>query len=111
MVGNLDTNTRGYAVTEVPNSRVILEGYIVVSDGDLPQVLKELPNHIKLTKEEEGCLSFSVLQRPSEPNAFDVFEEFADRTAFDAHQRRVRRSVWGEVTANVERHYKVKGIT
>lgn len=97
-------------MVEVVNSKVILEGYIIVSDGDLPRVLQELPNHIRLTKEEEGCLSFSVLQRPDEPNAFDVFEEFADRTAFETHQRRSRRSVWGEITANVERHYEVKGI-
>lgn len=62
-------------MTELPNTRVVLEGYIVVSNSDLPQVLQELPNHINLTKEEEGYLAFSVLQRPSEPNMFDVFEK------------------------------------
>lgn len=96
---------------EVQNSRVILEGHIVVADSDLPQVLQELPNHIKLTREEEGCLVFSVLQRPGEPNVFDVLEEFTDGRAFDEHQKRTRLSVWGKITANVERHYRVKGAT
>lgn len=105
-----DTTIRGYGVAEVPNSGVVLEGHIVVLDRDLPLVLKELPNHIKLTREEKGCLVFSVSQRSSEPNVFNVFEEFTDRRAFDEHQKRVRHSVWGEATANVERHYKVRGI-
>lgn len=98
-------------MTKASDSRVVLEGYIVVPDSDLSQILKELPNHIKLTKEEEGCLLFSVLQRSSEPNVFDVFEEFADKNAFDRHQERARQSTWSEVTSNVERYYTVRGIT
>ena len=98
-------------MTTVSDSRVTLEGYIVVSNSNLPQVLQELPNHIKFTKAEEGCLLSSVSQRSDEPNIFNVFEEFSDKAAFDAHQERVRRSVWGRVAANVDRHYKAKGIT
>ncbi|MEO0768879.1 MAG: antibiotic biosynthesis monooxygenase [Cyanobacteria bacterium J06649_4] len=95
---------------EVHSNSIVLEGYMVVADSDLPHVLEALPKHIRLTKEEPGCLVFSVLQRPSEPNVFDVFEAFTNRETFDAHQKRVKQSAWSKVAANVERHYKVKGV-
>lgn len=89
-------------------SKVILEGYIVVPDDDLEAVSAELPTHIALTLEEEGCLLFKVTQKPSAPNVFNVHEEFVDQSAFELHQQRVRQSAWGEITTNVERHYTVR---
>jgi len=41
-------------------SKVILKGYITVLYEDLSAVREELPNHIKLTLQEEGCLVFEV---------------------------------------------------
>lgn len=87
--------------------RVMLKGHIVVPETDLASVLAELPTHIKLTLEEEGCLRFEVKQSSEAENIFSVYEEFADRVAFEAHQRRVRASAWGEITVNVERHYEI----
>jgi len=43
-------------------SKVILEGHIIVPDADLNAVKEELDNHIKLTREEDGCLIFNVTQ-------------------------------------------------
>ena len=88
-------------------ARIILEGHIVVPDVDLAAVLLELPNHIRLTLEEAGCLRFEVTQKPDNKNVFCVSEEFVDRAAFEAHQRRVQSSEWGRVTSSVERHYQV----
>ena len=89
--------------------KVILKGYILVPDKDLPAVREELPNHIRLTSQEEGCLVFEVL--PDEQNAsrFNVYEEFCDSHSFEEHQERVRSSRWGEVTSNVERRYQIDG--
>lgn len=87
--------------------KIILEGHIVVPDNDLREVLAALPTHIELTSKEEGCLRFEVKQNPERPNVFSVYEEFIDRAAFDAHQRRVRTSAWGKIAERVERHYKI----
>jgi autoinducer 2-degrading protein len=87
--------------------KVILDGYIVVPENDLALVMAELPTHIQLTRREEGGLYFYVTQNPHEQNTFAVYEEFVDRVAFDAHQRRVHASNWGRAAANVARHYKV----
>jgi len=69
--------------------------------------MSELPAHISNTRSEPGCLIFEVTQNPNEKNVFSVYEEFADKQSFALHQARVKASIWGQVTANVERHYKI----
>ena len=88
-------------------SKVILKGFIIVLEEDLSIVKKELTNHRNLTKNESGCLVFDVTQNQSNPNRFDVYEEFINKVAFEFHQQRVKNSYWGEVTVNVERHYEI----
>ncbi|UBR44449.1 putative quinol monooxygenase [Aeromonas veronii] len=89
---------------------VILNGFIIVPPNDLAAVKDELDNHIQLTRAETGCLIFKVTQDPLNPCRFDVYEEFVDEAAFQAHQARVKSSRWGKITVNVERHYTVTGI-
>lgn len=89
-------------------SKVVLEGYIDVPDADLDFVKTELPKHIELTREESGCLVFSVEQDKSNRNRFDVYEVFASQEAFDAHQDRVKSSRWGAITKNVQRNYCIR---
>lgn len=88
-------------------SKVVLQGYILVTDNDLKRVEQELDEHIRLTHQEAGCITFRVIKSSENPNRFDVYEEFTDRAAFELHQRRVKASYWGEVTVNVERHYQI----
>jgi len=64
-----------------------------------------LPEHIHLTRAEPGCLAFEVTETAS--GVFSVAEHFADRTAFEAHQRRTRASEWARVTAGCPRDYEV----
>lgn len=90
--------------------KVVLQGYILVSDVDLQQVDQELDAHIKLTQQEAGCITFRVTKSTEYPNRFDVYEEFTDRAAFELHQTRVKASYWGEVTVNVERHYQISEV-
>lgn len=88
-------------------NKITLEGVIRVPADHLEAVLAELGTHIKLTREEEGCLLFRVDQRSYEPSVFDVYEEFVDRASFDAHQERVKASRWGECTKGFEREYTI----
>ncbi|MEV3814352.1 putative quinol monooxygenase [Aeromonas allosaccharophila] len=92
-------------------SRVILKGFIIVPSNDLTAVKNELDNHIQLTRAETGCLIFKVNQNPLNLCRFDVYEEFVDEEAFQAHQARVKSSRWGEITVNVERFYTVTEST
>ena len=78
-------------------------------DKDLLAVREELPNHIRLTLQEEGCLLFEVFQDEHNPSCFNVHEEFSDSHSFEAHQERVRNSRWGELTSDLERRYQIDG--
>ena len=87
--------------------RVVLRGFILVPDEDMEAVLQELPVHVERTRAEPGCRVFHVTPSESDPNRFDVYEEFESREAFEAHQARVGSSRWGRITVRVERHYEV----
>lgn len=75
--------------------------------SDLCAMQEELKNHIKLTLEEPGCIIFEVTQSESDPCRFDVYEEFIDKASFEMHQERIKKSRWGKVSINAERHYKL----
>lgn len=89
--------------------QVTLKGYIIVPENDLEDVLRELPVHIERTRQEPGCLIFEVDRDGANPNLFHVYEVFADRSSFEAHQLRVASSEWGRAAANVERRYNING--
>lgn len=90
-------------------NKVILRGYIQVPAGDLEAVAAELRNHIRLTRAEEGCLVFEIVQDNEDRCRFSVYEEFSDQASFEHHQARVKNSRWGEITAGVARHYEIIG--
>ncbi len=87
--------------------KITLQGHIIVADADLEIVESELFLHTKLTKQETGCLLFSVTADKNNPNKFNVYEEFVNQAAFDIHQSRVKSSNWGKVTRKVQRHYQI----
>ena len=88
--------------------KLTLSGYIEVPEAALEAVRKELPRHIALTREEEGCIVFKVVQDESCPNRFNVHEEFLDEESFKRHQERIKTSEWSGVTAGVGRHYTIE---
>ena len=89
-------------------AKVILSGYIEVPDSDLEAVTDELPIHVRLTREEEGCVVFDVHQDGANKNRFNVYEEFSSQDAFERHQQRIMNSKWGQITTAVSRHYEIK---
>ena len=69
-------------------------------------VARLLPEHIRLTRAEAGCISFEV-QQSADPLVWDVAEVFSDRAAFEAHQARAAASEWGQATRGIERRYAI----
>jgi quinol monooxygenase YgiN len=68
-----------------------------------------LPQHIRLTRAEPGCLSFEVTPS-SNPLVWLVSERFDSESAFRFHQERVAGSEWGQQTAHITRRYTVEGL-
>ncbi|MDH6296666.1 quinol monooxygenase YgiN [Agrobacterium fabrum] len=62
---------------------VRLSGFLrCLSEDDVELVRQHLPDHIRLTRAEPGCISFEVSQT-DDPLVWRVEELFADRPAFD----------------------------
>lgn len=89
-------------------TKVILTGFIEVPRADLESVKAELATHIELTRNESGCLAFAVEEDPKQECRFIVYEKFVNQNAFAAHQHRVKKSRWAEITKNVQRKYQLQ---
>jgi quinol monooxygenase YgiN len=92
-------------------SGVRLTGQLVCADQDQARiVLEHLPEHLRLTRAEPGCVSFSVTPT-AHPLIWRVEEHFENETVFRAHQERARHSRWGRMTAGIERRYSTEGLS
>ncbi|MEE9346603.1 MAG: antibiotic biosynthesis monooxygenase, partial [Robiginitomaculum sp.] len=65
-------------------SGVTLTGHIEIAQGELQAVQDALPEHIRLSQQETGCLQFSVTQDVAVPTRYHVYERFMDRGSFIA---------------------------
>ena len=88
--------------------KIYLNGYMDVPEEAVDDVKSALVEHIRLTRLEEGCEKFEVIESPQKIGRFDVSEIFSSKESFDAHQQRVKNSVWGEVTKGYPRNYQVE---
>lgn len=81
-----------------------LSGTITVPGDAIGRVREALPEHIRLTNEEPGCLSFGVEDRGD--GIFAVDEIFKDAEAFKAHQQRIENTKWASASLSAERNYR-----
>lgn len=88
--------------------RVYLTGYLrCETEAQAARVRVSLPEHIRLTRQEPGCLTFDVT--PTEdPLVWRVDESFVDRAAFDAHQKRTRQSDWAHESDGIPRDFTIE---
>jgi putative acetyltransferase len=86
---------------------VKLNGLLIcVSKEEVRMVIELLPEHIELTHQEEGCISFEVKQC-LDPFIWEVLEVFDSMKSFKHHQSRTASSIWGVKTQNIKRQYKI----
>lgn len=84
-----------------------LSGRLVCPDLAASETLaRALPEHIRLTRDEPGCLSFDVTPT-DDPLVWQVAERFIGRSAFEAHQARTMASGFAAATAAIARHYTI----
>ena len=85
-----------------------LVGRLICSDVAQAEIVRgHLPEHIRLSRQEPGCLHFEV-KPTDDPLVWSVDESFTDRAAFDAHQARVKASDWGKATTGIPRQYEIR---
>ena len=87
-----------------------LKGHLIcMSEDEAALVRRHLPEHIRLSRAEPGCLSFDVVQT-DDPMIWDVQESFRTRADFDAHQTRTRASPWFAATRHILRDFRVEEL-
>lgn len=85
---------------------VILTGFLICRTlEEADRVAAMLPEHIRLTRAEPGCLAFEVIRSMSDPVRFAVREIFASKADFLAHQSRTSTSPWARATKSIPRDY------
>ncbi|MGB5560039.1 MAG: antibiotic biosynthesis monooxygenase [Paracoccaceae bacterium] len=88
--------------------RVHLAGFLICrSLEESDRVAAALPDHIRLTHAEPGCLKFEVLRSAADPCRFAVRETFRSPEDFDTHQARTRASAWWKATQHIPREFKI----
>ncbi|WP_209427238.1 putative quinol monooxygenase [Pararhodobacter sp. SW119] len=76
-------------------------------DADL--LRQHLPEHVRLSRAEPGCLAFDV--SPTQDSlVWRVEETFIDQAAFEFHKARTRASAWWQATAGIARDIAITGI-
>lgn len=86
---------------------ITLTGKLICTNVQQQTIVEtHLPEHIRLTRMEPGCLSFDVVQT-TDPLIWQVDESFADQSAFDAHQTRTKASLWARETAMIARDFQI----
>lgn len=87
-------------------SYVVLTGFLICrSLEEADRVATLLPEHIRLTRAEPGCLAFEVIRSMADPVRFAVREIYTGQPDFAAHQERVAQSLWGRSTKGIPRDY------
>lgn len=83
-------------------------GTLTCATADEAELVRaNLPEHIRLSRAEPGCLTFNV-EPTDDPLVWRLDESFADKAAFKAHGDRMRSSAWFTVTQRLARNFEVR---
>jgi quinol monooxygenase YgiN len=65
---------------------LIVVARYVVAEGHVDTVLPLLQANAAASRDEPGCLEFSVFQDADEPRRILLYEQYTDEDAFQAHR-------------------------
>lgn len=83
-----------------------LTGRLICQDaGQMMTALSLLPDHVRLSRDEPGCLRFDLWQ-DEDPLVWHLSELFVDADAFAAHDARTKASLWGRESAGIGRDFQ-----
>ena len=83
-----------------------LTGTLTAKTPDELKVIETyLPDHIRLSRAEPGCLGFAVTQT-ADSMVWQLDESYVDSAAFQAHQARNRASLWWQMSQGLARNFQ-----
>lgn len=88
----------------LPRPMVSLTRHLFCADAtQLMTALTLLPDHVRLSREEPGCLRFDLWQDGDDPSIWHLIELFRDAEALEAQRARTQDSAWGRDGAAIGR--------
>jgi len=84
---------------------VCLSGYVTLPPHRRDAVLRALPEHIRRTRAEPGCIAFHVTLDPETRQRLLVAEAYVNNQSLAAHRARLARSPWAMFSRGLQRHY------
>ena len=89
---------------------IALSGTLICQPEDLAMVQTMLPEHIRLSRAEPGCVMFQVVADRCDPCRFLLAERYVDAAALEFHRARGRASAWGQATSHIPRDIHVADL-
>jgi quinol monooxygenase YgiN len=87
-----------------------LRGHLIcMTTEEAATVRWHLADHVRLSRQEPGCISFNV-EPTDDPMKWEVDEAFTTRETFDGHQLRTRESEWFKATRSILRDFRVEEL-
>ena len=76
-----------------------------VKPGEEERIEQILRSMVPLASAEEGCLFFEAHRSPDDPRVFFLYEQYADRAAYQAHMEtnHFKELILGEAVPRLER--------
>jgi quinol monooxygenase YgiN len=74
-------------VEEMPMSRLMIVVEFEVKPQHANDFIKLMKTHAELSRKEDGCQQFDVLQAQDDPNKIFFVESWRDQTALDVHSK------------------------
>jgi quinol monooxygenase YgiN len=77
---------------EMPMSRLMIVVEFALKPQHTNDFIKLMKSHAELSRKEDGCQQFDVLQAQDDPNKVFFVESWRDQTALDVHSKVPRMS-------------------
>ena len=87
--------------------KVYISGYIDVPLDRLADVKNAMPDHIRASRSEPGCLFFELTHDADVPGRINVKEAFTSLEAFDFHQENRKDTHWSNITVGITRNFEI----
>jgi len=81
---------------------IVVSGIMEVAPADADRFSTLTRRLVDATRREPGCVDYRFAQSIERPGRFEVFEEWADQAALDAHVRAVHYRDWSRALKDVE---------
>lgn len=81
---------------------IVISGLVEVAPhavDDFAAISREL---VEATRREPGCVDYRFARSIEVPERFEIFEEFVDQEAFEAHARADHYRAWGRALKGIE---------